>query len=63
MIFAVPIPEDKEADASKIKEAIASALAEADEKKVSGAEITPFLLKRVAELSGGESLASNIELI
>lgn len=36
---------------------------ETDEKGVKGALITPFLLKRVNELTGGESSASNVELI
>ena len=63
MIFAVPIPEDKAADSQVIKEAIATALAEADDQSISGAEITPFLLKRVNELTGGESSASNVELV
>ena len=59
MIFAVPIPEDKAADSEVIKGAIKAALAEADEQKVAGAEITPFLLKRVNEMTGGESSASS----
>lgn len=63
MIFAVPIPEDKAADSQVIKGAISTALAEADEQRIGGAEITPFLLKRVNELTGGESSASNVELI
>jgi pseudouridine-5'-phosphate glycosidase len=59
MIFAVPIPEDKAADSQIIKAAINQALAEADAQKILGAEITPFLLKRVNELSGGESSESS----
>jgi len=38
-------------------------LSEAKEQGVTGAKITPFLLKRVNELTAGESLASNVELI
>lgn len=63
MIFAVPIPADKAADSALIKNAIATALSEADAQSIAGAEITPFLLKRVNELTGGESSASNVELI
>ena len=33
------------------------------ENKISGRDITPFLLKRIAELTGGESLKANIALI
>ena len=46
-----------------IKTAIDQALIEADEKNISGAEITPFLLKRLHEITGGESVASNVALI
>ena len=63
VIFAVPIPIECEANPAVIKKAIDQALAEADQQKISGAEITPFLLKRVNELSNNESSASNIELI
>ena len=40
-----------------------TALAEADEAGVAGAAVTPFLLKRVAELTGGASLTANIALV
>lgn len=63
LIFAVPVPKDKEANQQTIKDAIDAALKEASENNISGAQITPFLLKRVNELTGGESSASNIELI
>jgi len=59
LIFAVPVPEDKEANSENIKKAIGQALGEAEAQKVSGFEITPFLLKRVNELTGGESSASS----
>jgi len=59
ILFTVPIPSDKEADSELMKSGIAQALREADEKGVSGAQITPFLLKRVNELTGGESSASS----
>ena len=35
----------------------------ADEAHVKGKEITPFLLKTIVELTGGESLESNIRLV
>ena len=63
MIFAVPIPEDKAAESSLIKEAITKVLAETDDQNFSGTEITPFLLKRVNELTGSESSTANFELI
>jgi len=63
MLFAVPIPEREAANAAHITKAIDQALKEADEQKVTGKDSTPFLLKRVNELSGGESLQSNIALV
>lgn len=59
ILFTVPIPEDKEADSEKIKAGIEQSLKEAEEKGISGALITPFLLKRVNELTGGESSSSS----
>ena len=46
-----------------INDAVEQALLEADGQGIQGKESTPFLLARVAELTGGESLASNIELV
>ena len=43
--------------------AIAQAVAESVEQGIKGKETTPFLLARVAELTGGDSLASNIQLV
>ena len=46
-----------------IDAAIKQALREADEQGVKGKESTPFLLARVCELTGGNSLAANIQLV
>ena len=46
-----------------IDAAIGQAIAECNEKGIHGKETTPFLLARVAELTGGDSLASNIRLV
>jgi pseudouridine-5'-phosphate glycosidase len=46
-----------------IDAAIAQAIAECNDKGIKGKETTPFLLARVAELTGGDSLASNIRLV
>ena len=46
-----------------IDAAIDQAIAECNEKGIHGKETTPFLLARVAELTGGDSLASNIRLV
>ena len=46
-----------------INKAIDQAIAESVEKGIQGKQTTPFLLARVAELTGGDSLASNIRLV
>ena len=46
-----------------IDAAINQAIAEAEQQGIKGKETTPFLLARVAELTGGDSLASNIQLV
>ena len=46
-----------------IDKAIDQALAESHEQGIHGKETTPFLLARVAELTGGDSLESNIQLV
>ena len=63
MILANPIPKDKEMNSELIRGAVDQALKESDEKGITGAKLTPFLLKRVNELTNGQSEASNIELI
>jgi len=62
-IIANPIPEEFAMDKTVIDSAINQALAEMEEQGVAGKESTPFLLARVAELTGGDSLASNIQLV
>lgn len=63
VLFAVPIPAHAAADGIRIEAAIQRALAEADEQGVGGKEITPFILKRVNELTDGASLEANIALV
>lgn len=58
-----PIPEEYAMDDTIINQAIDQAVQEAEEKGVHGKEITPFLLARVKELTGGDSLDSNIQLV
>ena len=50
-------------DDQGINSAIDQAVAESVEQGIKGKDITPFLLARVAELTGGDSLASNIQLV
>ncbi|CAM8958718.1 unnamed protein product [Rhodiola kirilowii] len=63
MLIAVPIPREQAASGSMIESAIQQALKEAREKNITGSAETPFLLKRVNELTGGASLAANIALV
>ena len=63
MLVANPIPVEYSMDAKVINAAIDQAVAEAEEKGIHGKETTPFLLARVTELTGGNSLESNIQLV
>ena len=63
MVVANPIPQQFAMPSDKIDAAIEQALQEASDQGISGKESTPFLLARVCELTGGNSLASNIQLV
>ena len=63
MLVTNPIPEQYSMDKSVIDAAIDQAIRESKEQGIKGKETTPFLLARVAELTGGDSLASNIQLV
>ena len=63
MLVTNPIPEEYAMPRAVIDAAIAQAIAECNEKGIKGKETTPFLLARVAELTGGDSLSSNIKLV
>lgn len=63
MVVANPIPEEYQMDYDTITKAIENALKEADEKGIKGKESTPFLLSKVKEITGGDSLDSNIKLV
>ncbi|WP_174875810.1 pseudouridine-5'-phosphate glycosidase [Vogesella oryzae] len=63
MVIANPIPEQYAMPRDKIDAAIGQALQEAEQQGIAGKESTPFLLARVCELTGGDSLASNIQLV
>ena len=63
MLVTNPIPEEFAMPKSVIDAAIDQAIAECNANGIHGKETTPFLLARVAELTGGDSLASNIRLV
>ncbi len=62
-LVAVPIRPEDELPASEAEGAILHALAEAEAQGVTGKEVTPFLLARVAELTGEASLRANVALL
>ena len=63
MLVTNPIPEEYAMPLETINAAIDQAIAECNVKGIHGKETTPFLLARVAEITGGDSLASNIRLV
>ena len=63
MLVTNPIPEEYSMSPEVINAAIDQAIAECKAKGIHGKETTPFLLARVAEITGGDSLASNIRLV
>ena len=58
-----PVPEKFEENKEQITNAIEQALKELDEKGITGKDSTPFLLSRVKDLTGGDSLETNIRLV
>lgn len=63
MLVTNPIPAEYQMDKAVIDQAIETAVAECNRLGIKGKETTPFLLAKVKELTGGDSLASNIQLV
>lgn len=63
LLVAAPIPEADEIPAAEIEPAILQAVAEAAQRGLRSAEVTPFLLTRLAELTGERSLRANLALL
>ncbi len=63
MLVTNPIPEKYAMDKAVIDAAIEEALRQCREQGIHGKETTPFLLAKVVELTGGDSLESNIQLV
>ncbi len=63
MLVTNPIPEKYAMPPEVINKAIDQAVAESREQGIHGKETTPFLLARVKDLTGGDSLESNIQLV
>ena len=63
MLVTNPIPQEYAMDRDVINRAIDQAIAESREQGIHGKATTPFLLARVKDLTGGDSLESNIQLV
>lgn len=62
-VVANPVPHGHALDRAHIDAVIEAALREMAEKGISGKDCTPYLLTKIAETTGGESLAANIQLV
>ncbi|MEA5042360.1 MAG: pseudouridine-5'-phosphate glycosidase [Oscillibacter ruminantium] len=63
MLVTNPIPEEYSMDADAINKAIDEAIADAKKQGIHGKETTPFLLAKIKDLTDGDSLNSNIQLV
>ena len=63
LVVANPVPVDQQWEVSEHDRVVQEALAEADSRGIVGKAVTPFLLGRIVELSGGRSLAVNLALV
>ena len=63
MLVTNPIPEAYSMDADVINKAIDEAVEEAREQGIHGKATTPFLLAKIKDITGGDSLAANIQLV
>jgi pseudouridine-5'-phosphate glycosidase len=63
VLVANPIPIASELESSIMNEAINQAIVEANNEKITGKNITPYLLSKVNEITKGKSLNANIKLI
>ncbi len=62
-LVCVPVPEEAEIPAERLSEILDEALEEAARKNITGRELTPFLLSRMGEMSGGATLRANVALL
>lgn len=63
ILITNPIPKEYSLPSSEINEVINAALSEMKENNITGKETTPFLLSKIAEITEGKSLESNIQLV
>ena len=63
LLVAVPVPEEAEIPQAEMEPVIQQAVAEAEARGLRSAQVTPFLLARIAELTGERSLRANLALL
>ena len=63
LLVTVPVPAEAEVDAELLRQVLADSLKQADELKITGRDVTPFLLARMSEQSKGATLKANIALL
>jgi pseudouridine-5'-phosphate glycosidase len=63
VLVANSVPEAESVPRSEMEPVIETAVREAHEKGIRGKEVTPFLLQRIAELTGGKSMRANLALL
>lgn len=63
LLVTVPVPADFAVPADQLQQTLAAALQQAEEQGISGRQLTPFLLARMAETSKGATLSANIALL
>lgn len=63
MLIVNPIPEEYSMDREMISAVIEKAVAKAEEQGIRGKKLTPFLLSEIKEVTGGDSLEANIQLV
>ena len=63
MLVTNPIPEEYSMDSAVINKAIDEAIEEMNALGIHGKECTPFLLAKIKDITGGDSLDSNIQLV
>src|SRR5690606_17363808 len=63
LLVTVPVPAESALDPAEAEHAVAQAVRDADEYGISGNKLTPYILKRVVELTEGRSLIANKSLL
>jgi pseudouridine-5'-phosphate glycosidase len=63
LLVTVPVPAEAEVENSLLRQVLEEALREAERKKITGRDVTPFLLARMSERSEGATLRANIALL